>query len=267
MPSKIIDCFIFYNELDMLKLRLKLLYPVVDYFVLCEATRTFRGNLKPLYYSENRHLFKEYADKIIYVVDDELTELAQTDNAKVWENEVHQRKHMVKGLDLLHGKICDADYIIVSDLDELPSPEKLMDLKRSDDAEVFLTLVMDMYYYNLESKHTGFWSLPKMIQYGPFNEVFKIDMSWVRRTYSPNVVADAGWHLSYFGDVAFIQNKLANFSHQEYNSPEYTSTDAILEKMQSGGDLFGRDDVKFERIPVEENQRLHPAIIQHYMRC
>ncbi len=40
---KIYDCFTFYNEFELLELRLKLLAPYVDYFVLSEANVTLRG--------------------------------------------------------------------------------------------------------------------------------------------------------------------------------------------------------------------------------
>ena len=62
------DCFQFFNELDILKIRLNVLSPVVDKFVLSEATETFSGLKKPLYYEENKELFSEFADKIIHVV-------------------------------------------------------------------------------------------------------------------------------------------------------------------------------------------------------
>ncbi|MBW2533223.1 MAG: glycosyl transferase GT17 family protein, partial [Deltaproteobacteria bacterium] len=42
----IYDCFPFFNELDLLKIRLEELRPVVDRFVLVEATRTFGGAVK-----------------------------------------------------------------------------------------------------------------------------------------------------------------------------------------------------------------------------
>ena len=48
------DCFQFFNELDILKLRLHIMDPVVDRFVISEATETFSGNPKPLYYEENK---------------------------------------------------------------------------------------------------------------------------------------------------------------------------------------------------------------------
>ena len=43
---KIIDCFTFYNELDMLELRLNELNEVVDYFVLVECVKTHANNDK-----------------------------------------------------------------------------------------------------------------------------------------------------------------------------------------------------------------------------
>ena len=48
MSIKIIDCFIFYNELDLLEYRLNILNDVVDYFVIVESTHTFVGKEKVL---------------------------------------------------------------------------------------------------------------------------------------------------------------------------------------------------------------------------
>ena len=42
------DCFQFFNELDILKLRMHVLDDVVDKFVISEATVTFSGEKKPL---------------------------------------------------------------------------------------------------------------------------------------------------------------------------------------------------------------------------
>ena len=64
----IFDTFTFYNELDLLELRLNILGDVVDYFVINEATITFTGKTKPLYYFENKERFKKWEDKIIYHV-------------------------------------------------------------------------------------------------------------------------------------------------------------------------------------------------------
>jgi beta-1,4-mannosyl-glycoprotein beta-1,4-N-acetylglucosaminyltransferase len=42
---KIYDTFTFFNELDLLEIRLNILNDVVDYFVLVEANKTFQNQL------------------------------------------------------------------------------------------------------------------------------------------------------------------------------------------------------------------------------
>jgi len=66
----IYDCFSFFNELDLLEIRLHELDPVVDKFVLVEASKTFQGKDKPLFYDENKERYKEFSEKIIHVVVD-----------------------------------------------------------------------------------------------------------------------------------------------------------------------------------------------------
>lgn len=62
------DCFPFFNELDLLELRLRELSPVVDKFVLVEATRTFQKKEKPLVFEENKNRFSSFLDKIEHIV-------------------------------------------------------------------------------------------------------------------------------------------------------------------------------------------------------
>jgi hypothetical protein len=50
---KIIDCFIFYNELELLNYRLNILYNIVDYFIIVESKYTFTGKEKELIFNEN----------------------------------------------------------------------------------------------------------------------------------------------------------------------------------------------------------------------
>jgi beta-1,4-mannosyl-glycoprotein beta-1,4-N-acetylglucosaminyltransferase len=64
----LIDCFLFYNELDMLLYRLSVLDKHVDAFILVESAHTFIGNPKPLFYAENREKFAAFSEKIIHVV-------------------------------------------------------------------------------------------------------------------------------------------------------------------------------------------------------
>ena len=69
---KVFDCFTFYNELDLLEIRLSELYPVVDHFVLAEANVTYTNNSKRMIFAENREYFRRFQDKLIYVAVDDM---------------------------------------------------------------------------------------------------------------------------------------------------------------------------------------------------
>jgi hypothetical protein len=78
------DLVPFFNEIEILALRLETLDPVVDKFVICEATQTHSGKPKPLLLQENGHRFAKWAHKIKHVV----VELGQTSD---WGREKEQR--------------------------------------------------------------------------------------------------------------------------------------------------------------------------------
>ena len=69
---KVFDSFIFFNELDLLEMRLNILNDVVDHFVLTESPFTVSGNEKPLYYQENKDRFGKFNDKIVHYVTEEI---------------------------------------------------------------------------------------------------------------------------------------------------------------------------------------------------
>ena len=60
---KVYDCFTFFNELDLLEIRLNELNDVVDYFVLVEATTTYSGKPKELYFQKNKDRYKKFEKK------------------------------------------------------------------------------------------------------------------------------------------------------------------------------------------------------------
>ena len=98
---KVIDCFIFYNELDLLNYRLNILYDIVDYFIIVESTHTFVGKEKPLFYNENKHLFEKFNDKIIHIIVADFPHKypnINISNGEQWNNERFQRDQIKKGI-------------------------------------------------------------------------------------------------------------------------------------------------------------------------
>ena len=116
---KIYDCFTFFNELELLDLRLKELYNHVDYFVLVEATLTHTGKPKELIFEKNKDKYSDYLDKIIYVKVNDLPDY--NDFEGIWEPENFQRNCIVRGLTNAE----DSDVIMVSDIDEIPRPSAI----------------------------------------------------------------------------------------------------------------------------------------------
>jgi beta-1,4-mannosyl-glycoprotein beta-1,4-N-acetylglucosaminyltransferase len=263
-PRKIIDCFIFYNELDMLAYRLHALNPVVDYFVIVEARQTFVGANKPLHFKESMHdpRFEQYSEKIIHVG----VELPHRGNIDIsqnhqWANERFQRNCISRGIDKIAAHLNPDDAIIVSDVDEIPDPNTLEKIKKDEllTHEIF-TLEQDFYYYNLNSKHNEKWNKCKMVtfkKYKEFNQPCE-----VIRFIDGKPISKGGWHLSYFGDAKFIKNKLQNFSHQEYNSEQYTDLEEIQKKIDAGSDLFTRT-VHLQQVDVCDNAYLPPFYKTH----
>jgi beta-1,4-mannosyl-glycoprotein beta-1,4-N-acetylglucosaminyltransferase len=272
---KVIDCFIFYNEIQMLTYRLNVLNDVVDYFIIVEATHSFSGKEKPLFFKENKHLFDKFQDKIIHIIVEDFPykypNINYSENQQ-WKNENFQRKCISRGINKLKysNKLKNEDIILISDLDEIIDPTTLYKIKKKEiniDNGIYI-LEMDLYYYNLITKYNEKWHFPKLISYKKYNEL-NADcelIRWYNIYVNPSVpvIKNGGWHLSYFGDCNFIKNKLETCAHQEYNSLEYTDTDKIKNKIKDCRDLFNRNNNPI-RINISDNNYLPPEY-ENYLK-
>ena len=157
---KIVDCFIFHDELDLLYYRMKILNNVVDYFVICESTKTFVGNDKPLLFIENKHRFNEFANKIVYIKVSNFS----SNSKYAWDNENCQRRHLDIGIQSL--KLGDNDHVFISDLNEIPDPSVLEWIKSTDQQLDFVACFpMDSYYYNLTTKISKSWNYAAVMSF------------------------------------------------------------------------------------------------------
>ena len=223
----LIDCFIFYNELDILEYRLNLLKDIVDCFVIVESKFTFTGKPKELYFDKER--FKNF--KIKSIVVDNIPYNFPT-NEQIWKNEKYQRNCISHAFD----NINEDDYIIISDVDEIPDPETLLKIKNENTLQMG-QLEQDFYYYNLDSKMDHNWYFSKILKK---SKIHGLSCDDIRNTQF-QTIPRGGWHLSYFGTPEFISNKIQNFSHQEFNLQEYTDTTLIQSRIDNKLDLFNRN--------------------------
>ena len=221
---KIYDCFTFYNELEVLEIKLNELYDHVDYFVLVESTETFRGTPKPLYFEENKERFSRFLDKIIHVV---VTEHLETDNP--WDREFYQRDQISRGLTQCH----DDDIIIVEDLDEILRASKLPEIIEPllTNRGRFVSCSLPNYTYFL-NRYGAFGGGTKIYYLcsvvAKYSDVRLLSPQGVRnqRTWD-GAIQDAGWHFSYMGGVERVRRKFESFSHADFDLEEYKHADAI----------------------------------------
>jgi beta-1,4-mannosyl-glycoprotein beta-1,4-N-acetylglucosaminyltransferase len=253
---KIIDCFTFYNEIDMLKYRLNTLNEQVDYFVLVEATLTHAGHEKEMYFEKNKHFFSTFKDKIIHIIVDDFPYNKKNisyDKNEQWVNERHQRNCIKRGLSRLDLK--EEDLIIIADVDEIPDPCTLYQLKSSKTTLELNRFEQDFYYYNLNCKRQEKWYHSKILSFKKYNEL-NLDCDNIRFLYC-DTIPKGGWHLSYFGSPDFVKNKLIHFAHQEYNSETYTNENEINNKIKNCADLFNRN-TPMDKVKIKENTYLPP---------
>ena len=135
------DCFTFFNELDLLEIRLNVLKDVVDRFVICEAPWTHTGMPKTLIFEANKPRFAEFLDRIVYIVANDPPPMPAdfTKRQCAWVRENHQRNELARGLANAHAD----DTILISDLDEIPDPDMVRKVKGLDGVTRF-----GMRFYN-----------------------------------------------------------------------------------------------------------------------
>ncbi|MDQ7817356.1 MAG: glycosyltransferase [Melioribacteraceae bacterium] len=222
---KIYDCFVFYNELELLELRLKELNEVVDYFVLVESSKTFTGLDKELVFAENRNRFSEYNHKIIHVVLDELP----TGNG-AWEAEFFSRNAILNGL----TNAADDDLIIISDVDEIPNSSII----KNSSIEQPNVLAQRLYYYFINCWQNQIW-------YGSIitKKKFLTTPQDLRdkRNQLP-VIPDGGWHFSFLGGAERIVSKIKAYAETDTCHDKTTSVDFIKDKIMRGEDIFDRTE-------------------------
>lgn len=195
----LVDCFTFYNELEMLKKRLAYLSPIVDKFVLVESNVTFRGNPKKLFYDEHRDMFSEWKDKIIHVVVDD-----NPDGKDPWLREYHQRNCILRGLESFD----DDTLVMISDVDEVPD-RNYIKLPPDVDACSFNMTAFQYSLKYIQKLEPWFGTvLTKKRAFEHVNPQYLRD----HRQKFPHY-REAGWHFSSFGDDANLFEKVQNFSH------------------------------------------------------
>ena len=265
---KFYDCFIFNNELDLLEIRLKYYWDLIDVFVIVESDTTFSGKEKPFFFEENKERFKWAESKIKhlknYVDRDKLDFDSDTSNNSLdhktfrWNLETDQRN----ALELGYQDAAEEDFIIISDVDEFPKRSILEDIALSNETfhifgsaePAMFDLHIHYYYLNAQGpfnatirgtsvakKRTLSRGFPPQTQrYHTPQEIR--DYRWV----TDRVYSRGGWHFSYLGGVDAIIDKISSFSHTEFDTEKFKNRERIRDLLTAEPqgqmkDLFDRE--------------------------
>ncbi len=262
---KIIDCFTFFNELELLEFRLKLLDATADHFVIAESNITHSGKPKPYYFEENKNRFKPWLHKITYLPINQKTDgldfaatttiTTYTPGSAAWKLENEQR-NALHAATALAG---DDDLVLVSDLDEIPNPELLAKINLNN-GPVALSMLFHYYFLNCQNMGNERWWNGSILCTG---KQFKATTPQALRDKRNDWkrVEKAGWHFSYLGGLEKIKYKIQSFAHTEFNKEQYTSDANILKAMEEGKDIFNRPGVQYKFVSTY----YYPSFLRNVM--
>ena len=244
----ILDCVTYFDEELILELRLNILYEHVDRFIITEGKYDHRGNKRELNFDINR--YDKFRDKIIYLPVENFPNLNDP-----WKMLEYQRNYSLNEI----KKYDDNDYVIISDIDEIPNPEKIIDFtNRKLNLGVFEQL---FFYYKLNLLNTSQseWYGSKIckkknLKSPNWLREYKIKQyPWWRfdRPKNLKIIKDGGWHFSFLYDVDGIIKKISSFQHIEFDKDEYKNKETIIKKIKEGKDVFNRNFL-FKKIKIDE---------------
>lgn len=236
----VIDIFSFNGELDILEIRLNILYDYVDQFIICESDETFTGIKKPLYFKENMARYEKFLPKIKHFVmasNDSILQRQALLSPGVpkdlhwWVREFTQKESMRYALTHLKNN----DIVLIGDVDEIWNPHHVPSFGR-------WKLEETVYSYYLNNRSSEWWEGTSRMSY----EMIKKDTldnlrahddfrAYMKAETWPNY----GWHFTNMMTPDKIREKLASYSHQEFNFPQVT--DKIEEQIKNNKDFIGRD--------------------------
>lgn len=268
------DCFQFFNELDILKMRMNIMDPIVDKFVVSESTVTFSGDDKPLYYDEHKDMYEKFNDKVIHnIISD--TPMDTTPFLR----DSHQKCAVARGL--MNAE--KDDIVIFSDVDEIPNPVVVKQIIDNFDPTKIYALAQRNFYCYIDMEETtgnllsitgefpGIegpdrkWLGTKICSVGMLDHMTTEQLRDKERQSLMVRVEDGGWHFSYMGGdgktsaTKRVKYKIQSAAHQEYNSREFLWK--VRSNIKNHKDILGRES-NFEIVPIDES---YPEYLREHL--
>jgi beta-1,4-mannosyl-glycoprotein beta-1,4-N-acetylglucosaminyltransferase len=249
--TKLIDVIPFFDEIDLLEIRLEVLDKYVDLFIISEFSTSFSGDSKDYNFAANRERFSKFNHKIVYVQKQQIPELDAFQNDHVQKNSISEE---------IRKYVSENDLVLFGDLDEIPNPETLLKAHGYILEGFPIVHFAQTPYYgylNMEDKSGRLLSYAgeypgirrkKWLGTIATKKEFILShtMTQLRDPSQKKIgkrIKRGGWHFSYCGGANsdFEQRvtfKIMNNAHQEFNNFEVISR--IGERLINREDFLGR---------------------------
>ena len=229
---KIFDCFMFFDEEQILDLRLNVLNKTVDFFVIVESIYNHKGEKRELVFDIKK--FSKFKKKIIYLVYDKIPENINNFNPNDTKKEKDrkyiynavfrenaQRNYIMEGL----NKARKNDIILVSDIDEIPKLSSLNFEKIKNEIIVFN---QDMFHYKYNLVIPNFkWGGTRAVRRNRLISpqwlrnvkvrkypIYRVDTLFSKKKYTNlKIIEDGGWHFSNIKTPEKIVHKYKSYLH------------------------------------------------------
>lgn len=249
--SKIFDCITFFDENFLVNARFEILNDVVDYFVICESRYDHKGNEKKINFNLINQSLKK---KIRHIIIDEKFPAPEDG----WNSESFQREKLFKGIE----DALDEDFILFSDSDEIPNPQRLKNLYLDKKYAIFMQKVY-VYKLNIYNKHETPWEgsrICKKKNLKSFTHLRKKILLknlkkpiWkISTEKNIQIINNGGWHFNNLYPAGIISKKLKVSPHTEFSSSEYSDVDVIIKKISNLEDLYNRGH-KYQKITINNS--------------
>ena len=227
----------FFDEEMLLDLRLNILDKFVDQFVIVESSYTHSGKEKKLIFDINK--YSKFKEKINYIILKDPPEGIEVINSNDSEDEI-SRKEILNALkrenlqrDTIFNGLKNADsndWIIVSDLDEIPDLTKV-NFNKIKNKIIFFKQKVFYYKLNLElktlrwigtkacrKKHLKSPQWLRNIKDKIYSK-WRIDILFSEKKYNDIFfIENGGWHFSFVKKPEDIEKKLRSYlHHREYD--------------------------------------------------
>ena len=241
----LIDAFTYFNEKELVELRLKYLNPIVDYFVVIESNITFTGKEKKWNFPEVlKGRLKEFSHKIQYhqlninleeIKNEESWIIDGVKGDDFWRIENFQRNYIKTAC----KQFSDNDILIISDLDEIPSIKKLNFILSSDFKKI-APVALEQYLFHLDCNFLRLesWKGSIVTTIEICNKFSPQKFRTLRNKIS--YFTDSGWSFSSFGGYERVKQKIESYAHSEHNNDKFKNREHIINCQKTGADLFHR---------------------------